>query len=69
MKRFYEMTKSEIVDHLRSLYYAQPKADWDTLAVGNLIVSKGRAWRIPTSRPNVVSSWGRTCRASTTVVR
>lgn len=46
MKPFYEMTKSEIVDHLRSLYYAQPKADWDTLAVGNIIVSKGRGWRI-----------------------
>ena len=28
------------------MYLAQPKADWDTLAVGNVIVSKGRAWRI-----------------------
>jgi hypothetical protein len=46
MKHFYEMTKSEIVDHLRALYNAQPKADWNTLAVGNIIVSKGRGWRI-----------------------
>ena len=46
MKRFHKMTKSEFVNHLRTLYYAQPKADWDTLAVGNIIVSKGRGWRI-----------------------
>ena len=46
MKPFHKMTKSEFVDRLRTLYYAQPKADWDTLAVGNIIVSKGRGWRI-----------------------
>ena len=46
MKRFYKMTRAAAVDFLRSLYYAQPKADWDTLAVGNVIVSKGRGWRI-----------------------
>jgi len=46
MKPFHEMTKSESVDHLRALYFAQPKADWDTLTVGNIIVSKGQAWRI-----------------------
>ncbi len=46
MKRFYKMTKSEFVETLRSLYYAQPKADWDTLKVGNVILTKGQAWRI-----------------------
>ena len=28
------------------LYFAQPKADWDTLAVGNVILHKGYGWRI-----------------------
>ena len=46
MKPFHKMTHREAVEYLRSLYYAQPKADWDTLAVGNIIVSKGRGWRI-----------------------
>ena len=46
MKPFYEMTRAVAVDYLRSLYHAQPKADWGTLAVGNIIVSKGRGWRI-----------------------
>jgi hypothetical protein len=46
MKPFHEMTRAELVSHLRSLYYAQPKADWDTLAVGNVILHKGRGWRI-----------------------
>jgi len=40
------MTRAEAVDHLRSLYHAQPKADWNTLAVGNIIMYRGRAWRI-----------------------
>jgi hypothetical protein len=46
MKRFYEMTQRESGEHLRSLYHAQPKADWDALAVGNFILNRGRAWRI-----------------------
>ena len=35
MKPFHEMTKGEAGERLRSLYHAQPKADWDSLAVGN----------------------------------
>ena len=46
MKPYHEMTKREVVEHLRALYYAQPKADWDSLAVGGVILSKGRGWRI-----------------------
>ena len=46
MKPFHKMTRPEAVAHLRSLYYAQPKADWDTLAVGSIILHKGRGWRI-----------------------
>ena len=40
------MTKSEFVEHLRRTYYAQPKADWEALAVGNVIMDKGRGWRV-----------------------
>ena len=58
MKPFHEMTKKEVGDHLRSLYHAQPKADWDKLAVGNVILHKGYGWRIvSTSRPSAASSW------------
>jgi hypothetical protein len=46
MKPFHEMTKRELGEHLRSLYHAQPKADWDTLAVGNVVLNKGCGWRI-----------------------
>ncbi len=46
MKPFHEMTRRETVEHLRSLYHAQPKADWDALAVGNVILHKGYGWRI-----------------------
>jgi hypothetical protein len=46
MKPFHEMTKGEVVEHLRSLYHAQPKADWALLAVGNVILHKGRGWRV-----------------------
>ena len=46
MKPFHEMTKGEAVELLRSLYYAQPKADWALLAVGNVILHKGRGWRV-----------------------
>jgi hypothetical protein len=46
MKRFYEMTIRELGEHLRSVYHAQPKADWDALAVGEFILNKGRAWQI-----------------------
>jgi hypothetical protein len=46
MKAFHEMTKRELFKHLRALYQAQPRADWDKLAVGNIIVSKYQAWRI-----------------------
>jgi hypothetical protein len=46
MKPFHEMTQEELTKHLRSLYHAQPKADWDALLVGNLILHKGRGWRI-----------------------
>ena len=46
MKPYHEMTKSEAIEHLRSLYHAQPKADWEKLAVGNIILHKGYGWRI-----------------------
>jgi len=46
MKPLHEMTKGEAVERLRSLYHAQPKADWDSLAVGNIILHKGYGWRI-----------------------
>ena len=46
MKPFYEMTKSEFVEHLRRTYHAQPKADWEALAVGSVIMEKGRGWRV-----------------------
>ena len=46
MKPFYDMTRAEAIGHLRSLYNAQPKADWTKLAVGNVIMQHGRAWRI-----------------------
>jgi hypothetical protein len=40
------MTRREAVERLRSLYHAQPKADWDGLAVGNVVLHKGYGWRI-----------------------
>jgi hypothetical protein len=46
MKSLHKMTKREAVEHLRALYHAQPKADWDTLVVGNVILHKGCGWRI-----------------------
>jgi hypothetical protein len=46
MKPFHQMTKREAIESLRSLYHAQPKADWDKLAVGNVILHKGYGWRI-----------------------
>jgi hypothetical protein len=46
MQPFHEMTQAELVRHLRSLYDAQPKANWDTLAVGGILMQKGRGWRI-----------------------
>ena len=46
MKPFHDMTKQEAVERLRALDYSQPKADWDTLAVGNVILHKGNGWRI-----------------------
>ena len=46
MKPAHEMTEPELVQHLRSLYRAQPKADWDALAEGNILLHKGRGWRI-----------------------
>jgi hypothetical protein len=46
MKPFHEMTREEMTKHLHSLYHAQPKADWDVLLVGNLILHNGRGWRI-----------------------
>ena len=46
MKPFHDMTKGEAVERLRSLYHAQPKADWETLSVGNVLLEKGRGWRV-----------------------
>jgi hypothetical protein len=46
MKPYHAMTKRELGERLRALYSAQPKADWDSLAVGNVILEKGRGWRI-----------------------
>ena len=46
MKPAHEMTEPELVQQLRSLYDAQPKADWNTLAVGNILLHKGRGWRV-----------------------
>ena len=51
MKPMHEMTKREAVERLRSLYHAQPKADWDKLAVGNVILHKGCGWRIASVPP------------------
>jgi len=52
MKAFHKKTRKEVVDYLRALYFAQPKADWDTLAVGNVILHKGYGWRIVHVPPN-----------------
>ena len=61
MKPFHEMTKGEAVERLRSLYFAQPKADWEALAVGNVILHKGYVvGAFSTSRPSEASSWRRT---------
>ena len=46
MKPMFKMTKREAVEHLRALYNSQPKADWDSLSVGNVILHKGYGWRI-----------------------
>ena len=46
MRSFHEMTRQEAHDYLLALYFAQPTADWNTLKEGNVIVNKGRAWRI-----------------------
>ena len=46
MKPLHEMTKREAVERLHALYNAQPKADWETLAVGTIILHKGYGWRI-----------------------
>ena len=46
MKPYHAMTKREVGERLRALYLAQPKADWDSLAVGNVLLYKGRGWRI-----------------------
>jgi hypothetical protein len=46
MKPFHEMTRGEAVEHLRTLYHAQPKADCEKLVVGGVILSKGRGWRV-----------------------
>jgi hypothetical protein len=46
MKPFHEMTKREVGERLRTLYRAQPQADWDSLAVGNVILEKGQGWRV-----------------------
>jgi hypothetical protein len=46
MRPYHEMTKSEAVERLRALYHAQPKADWDAIAVGNVLLRKGRGWRV-----------------------
>ena len=59
MKPFHEMTRREAVEHLRSLYHAQPKADWDALAVGNVILHKGYGWhiaRVPPKRGFVMAT-------------
>ena len=46
MKAFHKKMRKEVVDYLRALYFAQPKADWDTLAVGNFVLHKGYGSRI-----------------------
>jgi hypothetical protein len=46
MKAFHEMTRAQVTQELRALYDAQPKADWNRLAVGNVILHKFRGWRI-----------------------
>jgi len=46
MKPFHEMTRREAIERLRTLYFAQPKADWEKLTVGNVILHKGYGWRI-----------------------
>ena len=59
MKPFHEMTKRELGEHLRSLYFAQPKANWDALAVGSIILNKCCGWqitRIPPKRGFVMAT-------------
>jgi len=59
MKALHDMTRAEVVRQLRSLYDAQPKADWDKLTVGNILLHKGRGWqitRIPPKRGFVMAT-------------
>jgi hypothetical protein len=59
MKPYHEMTRREAIEHLRSLYHAQPKADWDALAVGTVVLHKGRGWqvvRVPPKRGFVMAT-------------
>jgi len=46
MRPFHEMTQAQLATELRTLYHAQPKADWSKLAVGNVLLHKYRGWRI-----------------------
>ncbi len=46
MKAFHKMTQAQVTKELRALYSAQPKGDWNRLAVGNVILHRYRGWRI-----------------------
>jgi len=46
MKAFHEMTRAQVAQELRALYDSQPRAEWDRLAVGNVLLHKYRGWRI-----------------------
>ena len=59
MKAFHKKTRKEVADYLRAVYFAQPKADWETLAVGNVILHKGygsRIVHIPSKRGFVLAT-------------
>jgi hypothetical protein len=57
MKPFHEMTRAEITEELRALYHAQPKAEWERLLVGNIILYRYRAWRIARIPPKRGFVW------------
>jgi hypothetical protein len=46
MKAFHEMTRAQMAQELRTLYHAQPKAAWDSLSVGSVVLHRYRGWRI-----------------------
>jgi hypothetical protein len=44
--KYHEMTKDEIRAAFKKLYFSQPKANWDALKVGDIIMYDFRGWTI-----------------------